>query len=131
MPLFGKAGHRFPSIEDVHNNRFIEISNENREMMEALLRGKILETPGHTKDSISLKKDNMIFCGDAAMNGFPSTKRLIIWIEDKEQFEKSWAVLIEEDAEFIYPAHGKPFHKNDLKKYKRVIRNLRLYPLKG
>lgn len=131
MAVFGKAEHRFPCIDDEHNNRFVEINDENKEMLEELLQGKILFTPGHTKDSISLKKDNIIFCGDAAMNGFPSMKRLIIWIEDKEQFERSWDVLLAEDAAQIYPAHGKPFQMNDLRKYKNVISKIHLYPLKG
>ena len=65
------------------------------------------------------------------MNGFPSMKRLIIWIEDKEQFESSWDVLLAEDAEQIYPAHGKPFRMNDLSKYKNVISKIPLYPLRG
>lgn len=131
MAVFGKAEHRFPCIDDEHNNRFVEINDENKEMLEELLQGKILFTPGHTKDSIALKKDNIIFCGDAAMNGFPSMKRLIIWIENKEQFESSWDVLLAEDAEQIYPAHGKPFRMNDLSKYKNVISKIHLYPLRG
>ncbi len=130
MAVFGKAEHLFPSIDDEHDNRLVEINDENKETLEELLQGKILFTPGHTKDSISLKKDNLIFCGDAAMNGFPSVKRLIIWIEDKKQFEKSWDVLMSEDAELIYPAHGNPFHKSDLKKYKKIIQNIHLYSLK-
>lgn len=46
-------------------------------------KGNHLFTPGHTSDSISLKFGNIIFCGDAAMNGVPSLKRITIWIEDK------------------------------------------------
>ena len=130
MALFGKADHRFPCIEDKFDGRFIEITDKNKVKLEELLQGKILFTPGHTIDSISLKKDNMIFCGDAAMNGFPSMKRLIIWIEDKVQFEQSWGVLLDEDAKLIYPAHGKAFHKEDLRKYKGVIKNIHLRPLK-
>ena len=83
------------------------------------------------KYSFILKKDNIIFCGDAAMNGFTSMKRVIIWIEDKAQFERSWGVLLDEDAEQIYPAHGKPFRINDLRKYKNVISKIHLYPLQG
>ncbi len=51
-------------------------------------------TPGHTLDSISLKLGNIIFCGNAAMNGFPSMKRITIWIEDKKAFQSSWNVLL-------------------------------------
>ena len=131
MALFGKAEHRFPCIESKFDDRFIEITEENKSSLEELLQGEILFTPGHTGDSISLKIENMIFCGDAAMNGFPSMKRLIIWIENKEQFEKSWEVLLSSDAKVIYPAHGKPFSKNDLKKYIKEISKIKLYPLKG
>ena len=130
MGLVGKAEHRFPAIDDRYNDRFIEITEMNKDELENILQGEILFTPGHTADSISLKVDNIIFCGDAAMNDFPSIKRLIIWIEDKTEFEKSWDVLISKDADMIYPAHGKPFHKSDLVKYKKNIANIQLYKLK-
>ena len=55
---------------------------------------------------------------------------MIIWIEDKVQFEKSWDVMIGEDAEWIYPAHGKPFPKSDLIKYKKRVSKIKLYKLK-
>ena len=130
MGLVGKAEHRFPSIEEQFDNRFIEITDVNKSELEEILQGKILFTPGHTKDSISLIIDNIIFCGDAAMNGIPSVKRLIIWIEDTKQFEQSWDVLLNENAEWIYPAHGNPFHREDLRKYKEAIKSVRLRTLK-
>ena len=129
MGLVGKAEHRFPAIDEKYNGRFIEITEANKEELEKILQGKILFTPGHTADSISLKVDNVIFCGDAAMNGFPSIKRLIIWIEDTTDFEKSWDVLLSENADTIYPAHGNPFPTSDLRKYKKHISKLRLYKL--
>ncbi|MBR5596780.1 MAG: MBL fold metallo-hydrolase [Lachnospiraceae bacterium] len=129
MGLVGKAEHRFPAIEDKYDGRFIEITDANKEELEKILQGKILFTPGHTADSISLKVKNVIFCGDAAMNDFPSVKRLIIWIEDIVDFEKSWDVLINENAEIIYPAHGRVFPTSDLAKYKKYISKLHLYKL--
>ena len=130
MGLVGKAEHRFPSIEDCYNDRFIEITEENKSELESLLEGEILFTPGHTSDSISLKLGDIIFCGDAAMNGLPSSKRLIIWIENVADFEKSWEQLISTNAKTIYPAHGKPFSKTDLSKYKSVITKIKLRKLK-
>ena len=130
MGLFGKAEHRFPPIQPEFEDSFIEITQENKAELETILGGKILFTPGHTADSISLKTGNAIFCGDAAMNGFPSKKRLIIWIEDTMAFEQSWDILIEEDADTIYPAHGKPFPKEDLIKHKSCISGIRLRKLK-
>ena len=130
MGLVGKAEHRFPAIDDKYNGRFVEITETNKEELEKILQGKILFTPGHTADSISLKVDNVIFCGDAAMNDFPSIKRLIIWIEDIADFEKSWDVLLAENADAIYPAHGRPFPRNDLAKYKNHISRIHLRKLK-
>ena len=130
MGLVGKAEHRFPEIDDKYNGRFVEITETNKVELEEILQGKILFTPGHTADSISLKVGNVIFCGDAAMNDFPSIKRLIIWIEDKADFEKSWDVLLAENADTIYPAHGRPFPKCDLAKYKKYVSKICLRKLK-
>lgn len=130
MELSGKGRHLFPAIERQYLDRFIEILPQNLSYVESLLQGKILFTPGHTSDSISLKIDNVIFCGDAAMNGAPSFKRITIWIEDKNDFYNSWDILIAEKADFIYPAHGKPFDSCNLKKYKRYIPQIKLYTLK-
>ena len=129
MGIVGKAEHRFPIIEDKYDDRFIEITKNNKNELEKILNGKILFTPGHTADSISLKVGKIVFCGDAAMNGFPSVKRLIIWIENVYQFKQSWNVLLNTDAEKIYPAHGMPFDKNDIRKYIHKIQNVRLRPL--
>ena len=130
MGLVGKAEHRFPIVEDRYNDRFIEIKENNKRELENILQGEILFTPGHTIDSISLKVDKVVFCGDAAMNGFPSVKRLIIWIENIEQFKHSWNVLLNENIDLIYPAHGKPFSKNDLRKYIGEVQKVRLRALK-
>ena len=73
---------------------------------------------------------NMIFCGDAAMNGVPSLHRITIWIENKKEFENSWQVLLSENVEYIYPAHGKRFKSSDLHKFKAKINKIKLYPLK-
>ena len=129
MGIVGKAEHRFPTIEDKYDDRFIEITENNKNELEKILNGKILFTPGHTADSISLKVEKIVFCGDAAMNGFPSVKRLIIWIENVYQFKQSWDVILNTDAEKIYPAHGMPFDKNDIRKYIHKIQNVRLRPL--
>ena len=130
MALFGKGEHRFPAVEDKHNGRFIEITDENICEIEKFLGGKIFFTPGHTSDSVSLQVDDVVFCGDAAMNGLPSLQRITIWIENKADFENSWTVLTESNAKKIYPAHGKPFAVKDLEKYKHKISKRKLYKLK-
>lgn len=130
MELLGNGEHLFPSIDDKYDTRFIEIIDSNKRELESILNGEILFTPGHTCDSISLKLGNKVFCGDAAMNGIPSMKRFIIWIEDVLMFEKSWDVLINSGVDVIYPAHGNPFGVVDLVKYKKDISKIKLYNLK-
>lgn len=129
MGLAGKGKHLFPAIDKQNISRLIQISAQNLPQIEKLLQGKILFTPGHTSDSISLRIDNIIFCGDAAMNGLPSLKKITIWVEDKNAFQNSWNILIGEKAEWIYPAHGKPFRPYFLKKYIKHISKIRIYKL--
>lgn len=130
MGILGKGKHLFPAIDKQNIDRFIEISPQNLTNVEDILQGRILFTPGHTSDSISLKIGNIIFCGDAAMNGMPSLKKITIWIEDKNAFQNSWNILIGEKADWIYPAHGNPFRRDNLKKNINHIRKVRLYALK-
>ena len=129
MTITGMGEHRFPAIEEKHLGRLIEISPENRDDLETLLGGKILVTQGHTADSVSLKIGNIIFCGDAVMNGVPSINRVTIWIENKADYFNSWDILLAESAEKLYPAHGKPFDSGELRKYKSCASGVRLYTL--
>ena len=71
-----------------------------------------------------------LFCGDAAMNGFPSRRRTIIWIEDLQQYKESWKRIAELDPDTLYPGHGKPFKTEDLKKYLPYLDRIKLRPLK-
>ena len=130
MKLLGTGDHLFPAIDETYKNRFIEVTQENVTEVEKLLSGKILFTPGHTADSISLKVNHLIFCGDAAMNGLPSLHRITIWIENKEEFANSWQILLNEHVDYIYPAHGNRFRSGDLYRFKPEISKIPLYPLK-
>lgn len=126
MSLTGKGEHRFPPVKEKYFERLIQIKPENKQQLENELGGKILFTPGHTKDSISLTIGREVFCGDAAMNGFPSMHRITIWLENKEEFQKSWELLLNENGEILMPAHGNPFPKSDLKKYINKISKISL-----
>lgn len=81
------------------------------------LAGKILETPGHTSDSISvLLKDGTSLVGDAAANmlQFAGTKYCCILVENIEENYRSWRTLISAGAREILPAHGNPFSVEQL-----------------
>lgn len=78
------------------------------------VQGKILYTPGHTPDSISVVlKDGTAFCGDAAMSSLAfrlgGTHYRPILVTDAAQVQQSWSHLLENGAQRIYPAHGAPF----------------------
>ena len=76
------------------------------------LPGRIFPTPGHSRDSISiLLEDGDCFVGDAAANflQFAGTKYCVIYVSDMETYYQSWQKIISENAQNIYPAHGKPF----------------------
>jgi hypothetical protein len=60
------------------------------------------------------------------MNGFPSTNRVIIRIENLEDYKKSWNTMIEIPVHKIYPSHGAPFPKTDLIKYRDYLEKIKL-----
>ena len=127
LKLFGKGEHKYPPIRQEYLNRLITIDPEQFKSLS--LPFEVVKTPGHTADHIALLKDDILFCGDAAMNGFPSIRRVIIWIENLEQYKQSWDKMIALNPKMIYPSHGKPFPTTDLVKYKGRLDCIRLYPL--
>ncbi len=74
--------------------------------------GKILYTPGHSRDSISvILSDGSAFVGDVAMNFLRLTGigHRPIYVEDINMVYESWQRLISQGAKLIYPSHGNPF----------------------
>ena len=130
MALLGNGEHRYARLSEDHLRKVVTLNEDNIARMESILHGKILFTPGHTADSISLLVDGNLFCGDAAMNGIPSSHKITIWVEDKAAFETSWDQMLTSGAKKIYPAHGSPFCPCELTKNKKFIADLYLRPLK-
>lgn len=128
LAFCGKGEHKFPAIKPEYLSRLIATDSE--EFRTLQLPFKILETPGHTADHISLLIGDMLFCGDAAMNNFPSQKRVIIWIENLQQFKQSWQTILAAAPKTICPAHGKPFPASDLQKYLPALDKIQLRRLK-
>lgn len=74
--------------------------------------GRILYTPGHSMGSVSvLLETGDAFVGDLAMSDFPMrlSPGLPIFAVDMKKVRASWKMLLDAGAETIYPAHGKPF----------------------
>ena len=128
LALCSKGEHKFPTIREEFLPRLITTNSE--EFRALHLSFKILESPGHTADHISLLIGDKLFCGDAAMNILPSIKRVTIWIENLQQFKQTWEKIIAIAPQTIYPAHGNPFPVSDLEKYLPAFDKIKLRPLK-
>ncbi len=129
LALFGHGDHRFPAIREEYIDRLIPIDSERFRALR--FPYEVLETPGHTADHISLLAGDILFCGDAAMNGIPSVRRTTIWIENAQQYRQSWETIIDKNPKMLYPAHGKPFQTADLQRYLNTLENRKLYALKA
>ena len=127
LALLGKGAHKYPPLEEKYLDRLITIDSPAFKTLS--LPFEVIETPGHTADHISMLLDGILFCGDAAMNDFPSIKRTIIWIEDLDQYRQSWEKMIALSPDRIYPAHGRPFPVQDLKRFRSHLDHIRLFPL--
>ena len=130
MRLFGKGKHRFSPITPDLENRIIIVDESNKSHLESILGGKIVETTGHTKDSISLLLNNgYMFCGDVAMNGFPSTHNVSVWAEDEALYPQSWQTIISLQPKILFPGHGKLFSYTQLERNLNHAKKIRIYTL--
>ncbi len=128
MKLAGKGEHRFQPVKV--SDRFLVVDNHNREKIEELISAKIIELPGHTHDSIGLLfDDEILFSGDAVMNGLPSHNNIIIWIEDILEYKKSWQKMMTIDYRKAYPSHGKPISKNNIVSNYKSLKRIKSYKL--
>ena len=127
LAFFGKGEHKYPPLKEEYMDRLITIDSPAFKALS--LPFEVIETPGHTADHISMLMDGFLFCGDAAMNNFPSIKRTIIWIENPDDYIKSWEKMIALNPKKVYPAHGKPFPTKDLVKYRPYLDTIKLFPL--
>ena len=90
----------------------VVLGDEELSLAEYGIPGRIIPTPGHSMGSVSvLLETGDAFVGDLAMNGFPLRldPGLPIFAEDLQKVKKSWHLLLAKGAKTVYPAHGKPF----------------------
>ena len=125
LALFGHGDHRYPPIRQNYLDRLIPIDSEQFNVIH--FPYPILKTPGHTSDHIALQVGDILFCGDAAMNGFPSMQHITIWIENLQQYQQSWETIIRQKPHMIFPAHGKPFKATELQGNLNALRKVKLY----
>jgi hydroxyacylglutathione hydrolase len=83
------------------------------------IHGKVIYTPGHSPGSVSLILDTgEAFVGDLTMNGLPFRigPGMPIMADDVAAVRVSWRTVLDNGAKTIYPAHGKPFQAEVLRK---------------
>jgi len=119
MAIFNKIKHRNFKIRPIFfTDEDIIITGDDSEILTEIgIEGKIICTPGHTVDSISVILANGdAFVGDVCMNflNFCGIHYRPIWLYDPGLVFRSWRKIIENGARTIYPAHGKPFTVEDL-----------------
>ncbi len=97
----------------------IVAGNEDISLFDYGIPGTVIHTPGHSWGSVSvLLESGDVFVGDLAMNTLPMrlTPGLPIFGDDIELVKQSWRKLLEKGAKRVYPAHGKPFSAEIMRK---------------
>lgn len=85
------------------------LTGDGRERLEALgLAGRVVLTPGHSDDSVSLVLDS----GEAFMGDLPPPN-----VVDDPTVHASWQALRAAGARTLYPSHAPPFAMETLRVY--------------
>ena len=98
----------------------IILRDEDFSLTEFGISGKIIYTPGHSPGSVSILLDTGdAFVGDLAMNSFPLrlSPGLPIFAENIQEVKNSLKLLLDKGATKIYPAHGKSFSAELIRKF--------------
>ncbi len=123
---------RFPPLELEDGDILVEKDDD--QLLRSLgIPGKILHTPGHSPDSVSiLLDDGTCFCGDAAMSSMQwlGLRYCCTYMANMEESYRSWRKLIDAGARTLYPAHGRPFSPARLSQYLGHFRQEDLITLK-
>ncbi len=124
VTLWGRIFHRImavfmPLVHVPATNVDVVLGDEELSLAGYGIPGRIIPTPGHSMGSVSvLLETGDAFVGDLAMNGFPMRRGpgLPIFAEDLQRAKESWWSLLGRGAKTIYPAHGKPFPVDAVRK---------------
>ncbi len=114
----------FPKIEknDIKKINFIDFSKNDEISLSEYGFGniKIIETKGHSDDSISLavfdenNNEKYLFCGDTVQNLCFKYPLIPLFCENKDELLKSWKKIILNSYDKIFSATGKAVTTQDL-----------------
>jgi glyoxylase-like metal-dependent hydrolase (beta-lactamase superfamily II) len=115
----GKAFMKYPPVKaDI-------VVSEETSLIPFGVSGKIVPTPGHTANSLSvLLTSGEAFVGDLAANYLPANLGPIFppFAENVELLLQSWEDLLKAGARIICPGHGRPFSAHLLRRKMRSLR---------
>ena len=118
--IFAKImGVFLPLIRIPSTDVDIVLGDDEFSLVEFGISGRVVHTPGHSPGSVSvLLETGDVFVGDLAMKGFPLrlTPGLFIFAEDLQRVKESWRLLLDMGAKRVYPAHGKSFPAEIIRK---------------
>jgi glyoxylase-like metal-dependent hydrolase (beta-lactamase superfamily II) len=110
---------RAPKITIAPTHVDVALEDDGLSLEEYGIPGKVIYTPGHTLGSVSVVLKN----GDAIVGDLAGSARYMrlkpgmpIFAEDESLIKPSWQHLLDSGAKMIYPAHGKPFSADALRK---------------
>jgi|SRR5690554_3359805 len=99
------------------------IVDDDFDLMDYGVNGRVIHTPGHTEGSISIIIENK-YCitGDTLFNMLPNSV-YPPFANDEEQLIKSWKKIRKQNCKKYYPGHGREFtlnkFENTIKKHKK------------
>jgi ribonuclease/clavin/mitogillin len=87
------------------------LKSSNRAVLQSIgIQGELVETPGHSQDSLSLVVDEgYAFVGDL-------TRPDLATEENTLALYTSWKTIIRMQIDWIYPGHGEPIKASDIEK---------------
>jgi len=100
------------SEEDLKNVIFLDFKDYEEFSLDkyAFENLKLIYTPGHSKDSISLVyNDDYLFCGDMIQNLFFKYPLIPLFGDDIKELVNSWKKAIEKGYSRFYPATSKSY----------------------
>ncbi len=101
--------YNYKPVKIEQSDIIINSDTDDTKLREIGISGRIISTPGHSKDSISILLDSGVaYVGDLAMNimGLISKVPLPIEAENYQQVIDSMRKLIDLGAIEFYPSHG-------------------------